>query len=44
VNKPELVDSIAERAGLNKAEAERALNAFIDDSLVRDAERRGLGK
>ena len=30
MNKSELVDSIAEQAGLNKAEAERALNAFID--------------
>jgi DNA-binding protein HU-beta len=30
VNKSELVDSIAEQAGLNKAEAERALNAFIE--------------
>jgi DNA-binding protein HU-beta len=30
VNKSELVDSIAEHAGLNKAEAERALNAFIE--------------
>jgi DNA-binding protein HU-beta len=30
VNKAELVDKIAEQAGLNKAEAERALNAFID--------------
>ena len=30
MNKSELVDSIAERAGLSKAEAERALNAFIE--------------
>ena len=30
MNKSELVDSIAEQAGLNKAEAERALNAFIE--------------
>jgi DNA-binding protein HU-beta len=30
VNKAELVDKIAEQAGLNKAEAERALNAFIE--------------
>jgi DNA-binding protein HU-beta len=29
VNKSELVDSIAEGAGLSKADAERALNAFI---------------
>jgi DNA-binding protein HU-beta len=30
VNKSELVDSIAEGAGLSKADAERALNALID--------------
>jgi DNA-binding protein HU-beta len=30
VNKAELVDKIADTAGLNKAEAERALNAFIE--------------
>jgi len=30
VNKSELVDSIAEGAGLSKADAERALNAFIE--------------
>ena len=30
MNKAELVDKIAETAGLNKAEAERALNAFIE--------------
>ena len=30
MNKAELVDKIADQAGLNKAEAERALNAFID--------------
>lgn len=29
MNKSELVDSIAEGAGLSKADAERALNAFI---------------
>ena len=30
MNKSELVDSIAEGAGLSKADAERALNALID--------------
>ena len=30
MNKSELVDSIADQAGLSKADAERALNAFID--------------
>jgi DNA-binding protein HU-beta len=30
VNKSELVDNIAEGAGLSKADAERALNALID--------------
>ena len=30
MNKSELVDNIAEGAGLSKADAERALNAFID--------------
>jgi DNA-binding protein HU-beta len=30
VNKSELVDSIAEGAGLSKADAERALNALIE--------------
>ena len=29
MNKAELVDSIAEETGLNKAQAENALNAFI---------------
>ena len=29
MNKAELVDSIAEQANINKADAERALNAFI---------------
>ena len=35
MNKAELVDSIAEQAGLNKADAERALNAFI--TSIQDA-------
>ena len=30
MNKSELVDNIAEGAGLSKADAERALNALID--------------
>jgi DNA-binding protein HU-beta len=30
VNKSELVESVAEQAGLSKADAERAVNAFID--------------
>jgi len=39
VNKMEVVDAIASRAGLSKADADRALNAFID--TVADALARG---
>ena len=40
MNKSELVDNIAEGAGLSKADAERALNAFIDVGAGRGRERR----
>ena len=30
VNKTELVDAVASRAGLSKADADRAVNAFVD--------------
>jgi DNA-binding protein HU-beta len=30
MNKAELIDSMAEKAGLSKADAKRALDAFID--------------
>lgn len=39
MNKGELVDAIAEGAGLSKADADRALNAFIDaiqNAVARD--------
>ena len=39
MNKMEVVDAIASRAGLSKADADRALNAFID--TVADALARG---
>jgi len=38
VNKMEMVDAVASRAGLSKADADRAVNAFIDaigDALAR---------
>lgn len=39
MNKAELVESMAERAGISKADAKRALDAFIDtttDALKKD--------
>jgi DNA-binding protein HU-beta len=39
VNKMEMVDAVASRAGLSKADADRAVNAFID--AVADALARG---
>jgi len=30
VNKPELVNAIAEKTGLNKKDSERAVNAFVE--------------
>lgn len=38
MNKMEMVDAVASRAGLSKADADRAVNAFIDaigDALAR---------
>ena len=40
MNKSELVDSIAEGAGLSKADAERALNALIESVQAAVAKRR----
>jgi len=39
VNKSELVDAIGSRSGLSKADAERALDAFVD--AVQEAVARG---
>ena len=38
MNKPELIAALAEKAGLNKRDAEKALNAFTDvvtDTLIK---------
>ena len=35
MNKAEMIYAVAERSGLSKADAERALNAFIEETIDR---------
>ena len=47
MNKTELINAMAEKAGLSKVDAKKALDAFVEavsESLVKRSEERRVGK